>query len=339
MARAQSFENSAVGHDSFLDVVTNMVGILIILVMVVGMRVKNAPAKATLDAQAMGVVQTIESNRATEAGLHRDMAETMRQIQSLTQEAAGRKRERDVLATAIAVIEHKVHERRAQLDATARLDFDRNRELAAAQQKLERLQQQTAAAEAVDSRPITLESYPTPIGKVVIGEEYHFQLRGGRIAFVPIEKLVLAARSDAIHKADKLFEQSALPEFTETVGPEAGFRFRYTVRRHDTTERTPQGHVRRYGMQVVKWTVIPVDSQLGEPVDKALVEGSQFRQILSSLRPDQATITVWVYEDSFGSFRDLRKELYKLGFPVAARPLMTGVMIAGSPKGTKSEAE
>ena len=48
MARPKHAEDLAAGQDSFLDVITNIVGILIILVMVVGARVQ----KITLDAVA-----------------------------------------------------------------------------------------------------------------------------------------------------------------------------------------------------------------------------------------------------------------------------------------------
>ena len=48
--RHQSFDqNSSLG--SFLDVVTNMVGILIILVMILGMRIKDAPIKLPPDSR------------------------------------------------------------------------------------------------------------------------------------------------------------------------------------------------------------------------------------------------------------------------------------------------
>ena len=45
------------------------------------------------------------------------------------------------------------------------------------------------------------------------------------------------------------------------------------------------------------------------------------------------------YQDSFASFRRIKKELYKMGFSVAARPLPVGTPISGSPQGTKSAAQ
>ena len=148
-----------------------------------------------------------------------------------------------------------------------------------------------------------------------------------------------SARSDAQAKADKLLGGKRLLEFTETVGPEGGFRFRYTVTREDKTERTPNGLARVAYLALSQWTAIPVSSELGEPVAAALSSGSQFRQVLSRLRPGDATVTIWTYPDSFDGLRDLRAELHRLGFPAAVRPLPEGVLIGGSPKGSKSETE
>ena len=78
---------------------------------------------------------------------------------------------------------------------------------------------------------------------------------------------------------------------------------------------------------------------MGEPIDAALAEGSEFRQTLANYHPGRSAVTVWTYADSFGSFRKLKKELYRMGYMVAGRPLPMGVPIAASPDGTKSAAE
>ena len=50
-------------------------------------------------------------------------------------------------------------------------------------------------------------------------------------------------------------------------------------------------------------------------------------------------MTLWTYPDSFEMYRDLKTELYKLGYPTAGRPLPAGEPIAGSPSGSKSSAQ
>jgi hypothetical protein len=85
--------------------------------------------------------------------------------------------------------------------------------------------------------------------------------------------------------------------------------------------------------------MIPNSSQLGEPIDAALARNSQFREKLQMLSPHLYTITVWTYADSFADYRRLKKELYEMGYQVAARPLLMGMPIAASPNGSKSSAQ
>ena len=71
MSRIRAEDDRSAGQDSFLDVVTNIVGILIILVMVIGARVRQiileppdaaaAPAVAALAAEAAALGQTLRS--------------------------------------------------------------------------------------------------------------------------------------------------------------------------------------------------------------------------------------------------------------------------------------
>ena len=339
MSRSDTQEASAVGHDSFLDVVTNMVGILIVLVMVVGMRIKNAPVMLTPDKQTLDGHAALQKDQAAERSLHQEVMDTTRQIQTVAEQTMRSGVERDLLATMVAAGEYEIRAQRDRLDAGAKADFDAARELSDARRKLERLQQAQEAAKQRPAEPEIVRSYPTPLAKTVVGDEAHFQLRGGCVAHVPVEKLLLAARSDAQAKADKLFGQQRLPEFTATVGPDSGFRLKYTAVREDKTEHTSSGLARVAYLRIVQWTVIPVSGELGEPVEAALSGGSQFRQVLGNLRPAETTVTVWAYEDSFEALRRLRAELYRLGFPIAVRPLPEGLMIGGSPRGSKSETE
>ena len=85
--------------------------------------------------------------------------------------------------------------------------------------------------------------------------------------------------------------------------------------------------------------LLPTDNTLGEPAGEALGEGSRFREVLAAYRPDETTVTIWVYEESFAEFRALKKALYRMGYATAGRPLPRNVPIGGSPDGTKSAAQ
>ena len=325
------------GHDSFLDVVANIVGILIILVLVTGVRVKNAPLAASPDEEAEAAAAELQKDQAVVGSLRQEVFDMVDGIQAIRREQVARQFERDRLATAVAAWEHKIESRRGRLDGDSQQDFDLGRNVSETRLQLDQLKQRQAEVEATRSEPILVESYPTPLSKTVDGREAHFQLRDGRVAFIPLDDLLEEFKAEARQKSYKLLD---LPELTETVGPGGGFRLRYTLERRDVSPEVAMatGRTGSYA-RLKRWTLIPVSSQLGEPIDQALAEGSRFRRALSEFRPERTTVTVWTYPDSFEEFRQLKKVLYHQGFPTAARPLPDGLPIGGSPEGSKSAAE
>ncbi|MFH1922810.1 MAG: hypothetical protein ABIP48_23350 [Planctomycetota bacterium] len=338
MRRRSKQETTAAGQDSFLDIVANIVGILIILVMVTGMRIRNATVEAASTDQSIRVeMASIEQDRATANSLRHEVLGAAAGIRDLTRERIVRREERDRLATLVAAWEHKIRSHRDQLDDDARKTYDLHIELSDAKVELAKLVRKRAAAEAAQAPPTLIQSYPTPLSKPVDGREAHFHLRAGRVAFIPLEDLLREFKEDARQQAHTLLGQ---PELTETVGPIGGFRLRYTLVRQEVRDEDSiaGGGAGTYAT-LKRWTLVPTATQLGEPVDTALASGSRFRQSLGEFNPDQTTVTIWAYPDSFAEFRRLRKELYELGFPTAARPLPHGVPIGGSPEGSKSAAQ
>lgn len=322
---AMDSENSSVGTDSFLDVITNFVGILIILVMVVGERARQAPLpEAPRPAQ-----EELEAARAEGSAVEDDVRRIANQMKIVHSEMAARTFERDQVQTLITAVEHDLSERRAALDEASREQYDLQREGALAEDELARLKQQRRQAESTDApETITVESYPTPIGKTVDGKEAHFQLLGGRLTFVPFEALLDRLKATM---REYVARMNSSAEIADTLGPIGGFRLRYAIERFDT----PQGSF----LQVAHVELLPVSNQLGESIDAALAPGSRFREKLEMMSPRQYAITVWTYPDSFGEFRKLKKELYQRGYAVAGRPLPDGMPIGASPHGSKSSAE
>ena len=338
MPRSLPQDPTAAGHDSFLDVVANIVGILIILVMVVGVRAKNAPVLAVArDESYEKQVDELEREMAVEQSLRRDVLEAEDQIEKLQEASLAKHEHRQRLAMMVSAWQKKMASRREKMDAQSRQDFDLRQDVAKMEDALARLEQRRADLAAVQNAPVLIESYPTPLSRAVDGPEAHFQLRGGRVAFVPLNDLIREFKEDARHKAYRLRNQ---PEMTETIGPIGGFRLRYTLQRYEVPmhiwEETGRGgsYVR-----LKRWTLIPQSFQLGETAEAALAEGSEFRRALSQFDPRRATVTVWTYPDSYAAFRLLKKELFRLGYPTAARPLPEGHPISGSPDGTKSSAQ
>ena len=335
MPRRTPTTEQAPSHDSFLDIVANMVGILIILVMLVGVRAKNAPLlsidpPAKIDAQ-------LQRALATETALRKDVHHAASLAEQLRQEAQRQRQRRDRLAVAVSLAEHQIESQRARLDEAAGAQFDLRRALAETSAEARQLRDQREQLLAVASEPIVVESFSTPKSRVVDAGETQFQLRGGRIVRVPFDELLDRFREVIRHKKDRLRDQ---PELTDTIGPIDGFRLKYTLRRHDIpTETALELGYAGSIVRLERAEFLPVASDLGEPAEEALAEGSQFRRDLAGLSPQRHTITLWTYPDSFDTFRRLRSALHAAGFAVAGRPLPHGVPISGSPDGTKSSAE
>ena len=335
MPRRVKEHTEAVNPDSFLDIVASVVSIMIIMVVMEGSRIKNAPIQAAIRGDPL--TAELEKDLHEEQSMRNDVLDSAEEIERLKRESAARCFERDMLATAVSLLEQKVETHRKQLDEQKLKRFDLARSLSEERFQLDRLNQARRQAETAESAPIVVENYPTPISRQVDSNEAHFQLSGGSIVHIPLEELLEQFQTDARRRAYKLME---LPEITETIGPVDGFRLKYTLERRDTTpeEAKATGRLGSY-VRLKKWTLIPVVDALGEPPDVALNDGSAFRKALAKLRPGQHTITLWTYEDSFDAFRQIRKELYHLGFTTAARPLPYGQPISGSPDGSKSAAQ
>ena len=331
--------DSTPGHDSFLDIVSNIVGILIILVMVTGVRVKNYKPENT-SPEANDEIHALEEEltlaRKTADDRRLELMGLNRQIDEIETLAKARDRQRMVLATAAEAMRRKVQERRESLDSQSQSQFDLGRQLADARAQVTQLE--SAKSQIESSRPETIEvkALPTPLAKTVRGKEAHFQLRANRIIWIPLEQLLEEFKQDARSKASQLLSMS---EFTEIVGPFGGFRLRYTLERHQLSPEMAMatGAGGQYA-QLRRWTLIPTSSILGEPVEEALGHDSQFVRRVASLSPG-TTITVWTYDDSFEDFRRIKEYLFTNGFDTAGRPLPDGVPIGGSPEGTRSAAQ
>lgn len=334
--RSNRDDEPAIGSDSFLDVVTNIVGILIILVMVVGMRVQQLPGRIAAT-EADSADDLLRQAEATAADLEGDVLRLAGEMESLSATAANRFAERAVLAQFVSQRQHDLEKQRQQMTVASREQFDLERSVAVAQSRLQALDKDRLPLAAAKSAKIEVQNYPTPLSQTVFGKELHVQLRGGRVAPIPMDELIARFKQQAPQKVDRLRSQ---PELTETLGPIDGFRLRYTLERVDmpleTQMRTGQGG--SY-VQLYEYTLIPVSNQLGESLAEALGPTSPLRTVLSRHEVSRTTVTLWTYPDSFAEFRELRQELYRLGYQVACRPLPFGQPIGGSPQGSKSSAQ
>lgn len=333
MARVRK-EEQEFGSESFLDVVANVVGILIILVMVVGMRIQKSSAEA-VEAEVPAV--DLSAMRSQSQQLSRELDQLAAQIGLSGRELLELASQQQDLAALGADRRREMDQRRLALDELSRRQLDEQQRRAAAEQLASQLERDLETTES-SKQKITIESYPTPLSRTVDGKEQHFQLRAGRIAPIPLDELLVKLKADAQSQFWKLKD---LPEATATVGPIDGFRLRYTFQRVDVPlEDQIAGRRMVSSMaQLSQWTLIPSDNLLGETLEEALLPQSEFHRALTKHRGRNTTVTLWTYPDSFKEFRRLKKELYQLGFPIAGRPMPADSPIGGSPHGSKSAAQ
>lgn len=360
MARRKSdIQADAPGQDSFLDVVANLVGIMIILIMVVGFAAKKAiveagplaaiPAEESLgpltefpDAPPASSVnleelekQFVASIQET-AAVEANIAETNAKIKREKFEVDFRRTERDKILNLISAAEQAIKEERGKLNGNQQQQFDLAQQLAAAKAKLEELDRlKTSVMQSTPSAGI-VEHLPTPMAKTVFGKEMHFRLLGRRLSYVPWDEFIEKFKADAQQKVRKMADT---PKITETIGPVQGYWMRYTLKRVDTKVAVPTGNAIQTRVQLDRFSLISENDDAGEPVEVALQPQSEIHSLLRGRDPNHTTITVWVYPDSYGEFRRIKQDLFKLGFLCAARPMPEGHPIGGSPEGSRSSAQ
>jgi hypothetical protein len=328
--RAKQIE--AGGQDSFLDIVTNIVGILIILVMVIGARVQSLsfntedyPPAAEVTAIAAEVSRLEDSVVSSES----ELVELDEEAGQLAATVADAGTARIHLATAVSAAARGIESRKQVVDQQKVAAA----EAAAKRKRLEsEIEQCNLEAEGIAHAPQVTEkllAYPTPIGRTVTGDEMHFQIAGGRVSYIPLTELFEEAKARTQRHSGSL---ASMQTRVETVGPVRGFFLDYVV----------EVQVNRSAGQVMvrsrEWVARPARRDVGELLPDALARQSRFRTVLSSMTP-ATTVTLWCYPDSFEQYRVIREELHRLGVAAACRPLPEGAPIGGSAEGSKSVAQ
>jgi hypothetical protein len=326
----------AINADSFLDIVASVVSVMIIMVMMTGLKIKNTPPEAVVSSEVARAAGDLAQKESDEQALRREIGALDKEMREVQAQTAVRARERDILSLAVTGLDQQLRGARQQTAAQKADNGETAAKVADARNRLEILNRQREAIEKSPPAAVQIESYNTPLGHTVVGREVHFQLKNGRVAYVPLMELVERAVEDIKRKGHRLTEDS---ELNNTVAPIDGFRMTYIIRLRQPTNAEIEESRSRRPIIEDRFVLRPVDDNLGETIDAALRPGSQFHEALNSRRAKDATVTLWTYPGSFDEFRRLKKDLYQLGFPVAARPLPDGVPISGSSSGSKSTAE
>jgi hypothetical protein len=339
----------AFSFDSFLDVVANVVGIIIRLILVVwvGARTYTGIKTATttpvtsdpaLSTPADPLVSELEQRRRELALAQNRLLDQMGQLESSetkksepATELAGLAARRQALEKELEAVDHDAKDRNREVEIAALSKAELRR-------RSERLSAEIKDMEKLPPLKKTYQ-YKTPISMPVQAEELLFECQDGRVAFVDIGGMLREVRATVKEKGEELRSRW---QAEGVVGPIGAFRLHYVLERERGMlglGQSPESDASfRYALS--GWVVEPIIPVRGEPVDAALAPNSEFRRIVDALDPQQSVVTFFVYPDSFAAFRKVRDYLYDRDIVVAGRPLPMGAPITASSKnGTRSRGQ
>lgn len=367
MSRSSSSEEAPFGSDSFLDVLANMVGILIILIVITAIRLGRAPDKSLVAENAAG--RPVENEEpvtpapAEPAFLPPTDLATAAEPESdePPEEITAQMR---AIASRIATLDTKSRSTRSRLQqlkadydaAQAKLATDAaaakkaGGSLQEAKLQLARLEQALGDRkealvgllaefeEAQNSRPPVAEIKHrlAPVSQEVVGEEFHFRVARGRVSVIPWKSLLERCKQQLERQKDWLASRG---HHEASVGPIDGYTLRFEIERTQLSaldqRRLGYGG---YRLLLKQGTFMPEPDLVAETVEEALRRGSKF-SLAVQMSPENSALTFWVYPDSFPAFRKLQAACHAEGFIVCARPLPDGLPIGFSPDGTNSAGQ
>jgi hypothetical protein len=344
--------------DSFLDVVANVCGIIIRLILVtwagsrayhtanaerglsepVAITASARPATPALREIADPLDDDLRRHRAELAEEQERLLQKLKQFEWLR--ASNENAEKEILGLAAAG-----HEAVAVQTNLAKAAAAKTSEVQAAQLSLADLQRRSkkVADELAELEkqppPTKVLHYRTPLSHPVHTDELHFECQRGRISYLDVDGFVVEIKRGLDDKAAQLKNQWRVESTTGAIG---AFCLHYVVERMPGTldgvggMPNPEG-LFRYG--VTGWVAEPIAADRGETLKAALAPGSEFRRQIEAVDPEHAVVTLWVYPDSFGLYRALRDYMHERGIEVAGRPLPIGASIASSRDGTASRGQ
>ena len=321
------------GQDSFLDIVANLVGVLIILVVIVGAQATSVWNQVEPDA-AIGdeiteVQQQIVRASNTVKKLQTDNHTLESDIKTQSTLAAVASERRHIALVNLEVVRQEVESQRKKLSAVQQQHFDQQRKRAELQQSLDGVIRESKVLSV--SRPSivskTIEHHPTPISQTVFTDIIHVRLSNGRLAVVPVDPLTELMQREWKVKAEKLRNQNGVSRTIETVRPIDDFRLQYEL----------QAFKNR--ILLAGYHVIALTDRVGRPTAEMMQPGSSFTELLSKSVPEETTISIWMYPSELKEHRLLKNWLHEQGFKVASWLQDPGQSISFGPQGSHITAQ
>lgn len=365
------------GSDSFLDVVANIVGILIILIVIAGLRVSQAPVQLfpsevssadpvnsaplivedeeDVPLEPLIVAEATVPNPAPlMPALSPETADPPRQLVS----------QADELAAEIARLQATYESEAERTGALRQTEAELNERLVKARSQLTNKEREARSlARDVDMQRTSFEQLHTTaetlLEAIATEEAKKPPVEPLEHRVTPLSKVITGHEQHYRLAGNRVSEVPVISLTTRlkdqierrkdwlikqrtnqgTVGPVAGYVMHYLVQRDNMGVLDEV----RYGsgmvrISVAQWRIEPQADLVSESAAEALKPGALFYDSLANA--DEGTsLTFWVYPDSYKLYRQLQKFAHEQGFLVAGRPLPHGVHISGSPHGSKSAGQ
>jgi hypothetical protein len=325
--------------DSFLDVVANVVGIILRLILVAWVGARSYKAVVpTLSPPALTkqeiaelpdpqdpLAPELERQRHELAEAQSHLLEQLKEWRKLRQDSTLTTEELARLTAHVQEVDSegknidaKIHQD-AQATRNAYLSLEEIRE------RSKRVVEEIETLRKEPSKKQTLR-YRTPVSHPLQSEELLFECQRGRVALIDIGGFLEEVQNVLRGRGgETLRDTGRYSTVTEAIGP---FRLHYSLEMDRFTSKPD-----------CSWEVEPVAAERGETLEKALAPGSDFRRIVDSIEPETTAVTLCVYPDSFPLYRKLRDYMHERDIVVAGRPLPDGASIAASRHGTTSRGQ
>jgi hypothetical protein len=321
-------------QDSFLDVVANLVGVIIILVMLVGSKATRDVLKSTqqpAESTAVTAPQEVpfyegpqendlEKARLAAMASRAELEKIATRLVQIRGEAAQFDNNRVALAMHRQVIEEDIEQRRNQLDTHKQKEFDVQRQIGEAQIQLDLLTKQQMGLLSGPETVETLESVPTPLARDVEGQSLYLRLKAGQLSVVPINEL-MAEATTRVDEIRRRLQQHG--KVVEVFGPLDGYRIQLTIiRQADSAAVTgPRvGQIERFSIQQYV-DILPTADSIGQEVEVALAPGGAVHRYLEEHRRQTPTVLVLLHTDSFKHCAFIKRSLWQIGLSVAMFPI------------------
>ncbi|MFK7820863.1 MAG: hypothetical protein AB8G99_19270, partial [Planctomycetaceae bacterium] len=294
MSRRAQNDEIELGSDSFLDIIANIVGILIILIVIAGVKVSRQPLEQELPAAVETPIEeplvkappivptTIPEDGPPEVPTEPFLrtppapfqfvsqpqdpkqpralfADTSATKEAQLRQFAVRERKLNAALTQLATLRvnasKSVDQKQAEINKL-RQDMQAMQEsMASKQSEAQRLRERLTRVDLPTVDVTQIEHKVTPVGKDVSGREVHFRIAAGKVSYVPVDELVEELKTQAARKQSELLRNST---FRSRVGPIRGYRMKYEIAR----KNNGAGNDLRFGsamfrVVVSEWEVEP----------------------------------------------------------------------------------